>query len=292
MKHTTFAIVLSSLVLWSCSKSSSTSKKDDSSSNPLICASNPYAYGCQGSTTGTTTSGTTSGTTTGTTSGGTSGGNYSGIADSNTNWSARYNATGKPTAPSTVNCQAPQNQATGPNYTTRKGTIHMAFQKAYRPDLAGLSGYSNNISYFLTDINSSKTFLESDGLLKVRFMPRPQRVPSAGEVWCYGRRTGSGSGTAYGYTELSYSVGVYGVQGGTLVGPLKTYYLVTGIQSCSPAVDFSGFAQSYPDGIVLSVFDVQSNQGCSSYPCSAWSATTSTCWGMDIEVATDSTQTF
>lgn len=170
----------------------------------------------------------------------------------------------------------------------------MAFRQDYRPDLSGLGNFSTNISYFLTNVNTAKGFLDSDGHLKVRFMPRPQRVPASNDMWCYGRTVGSGSGASYGYTELSYSVGIYGIQNGALVGPLQTHYLVTQIQTCSPAINFTGLQTAYPEGLVISVFDVQSNQGCPyGHPCSGgWSEVSTTCWGMDIEVATDSTQTF
>lgn len=309
MKQNIFLSLLFAGVIWGCSESTSTSKKDGSSQDqfntcngnayfttppcPGYCQNNPTASGCSGTTTGSTTSGTTSGSTTGSTSGGSGGGNYSGIPDSNNEWGSLYNSSGKPNASTAANCSAPVNQPGGTNYSPRKGSIHMAFGKNYRPDLPGLSNYSTNISYFLTTVDSAKGFLDSDGSLKVRFMPRPQRVPAAGKEWCYGRRTGSGSGAAYGYTELIYSVGVYGIQNGTLVGPIQTHYLTTAIQSCSPAINFTGLNQSYPEGIVISVYDVQSNQGCGSHPCSGnLSAATTTCWGMDIEVATDSTKTF
>lgn len=283
MKHTLFILLLGSVVL-GCSESS-TKKSSSSSTTNTYCSLYPHLCG--------TTSGTTSGSTTGTTTGGSSGGNYNSIPDQNNLWTARYNGPGKPTAPTTVNCSAPQNQPGGPNYSPRKGTIHMAFRKDYLPNIPGLGSYSTNVSYFLTNVDSAKGFLDSDGLLKVRFMPRPQRVPAAGDEWCHGRKVGSGSGTAYGYTELSYSVGVYGIQSGALVGPLQTHYLVTSIQTCSPAINFTGLNQSYPEGIVLAVYDVQSNQGCANHPCTgAWSEVSTTCWGMDIEVATDTTQTF
>lgn len=292
MKQT--IILLSALLsIWGCTQSSSKSSgtSGTSSGNPITgctttdyntvgsacyCSLNPSNSSCTGSTTGSTSGGTT----------------YTGISDSVNNWTARYNTSGKPTASSTINCSTPVNQASGPNYAPRKGTIHMAFRKNYRPDISGLSNFSTNISYFLTSVSSAAGFLDSDGHLKVRFMPRPQRVPAAGDVWCYGRTTGSGSGTAYGYSELTYSVGVYGIQNGALVGPLKTDYFTTNIQSCSPAVDYTGYNQSYPEGIVISVFDVYSNQSCPSYPCSGTSQVSTTCWGMDIEVASDTTKTF
>lgn len=287
----TFALLLTGLIVVSCSKSSSTSKGGQNATNPYTACS--YDYYTNPACPGYTSGGATSGSTTGTTTGGTSGGSYGALPDSVNNWTSRYNTSGKPSAPSTPSCSTPVNQASGTNYAPRKGTIHMAFRKNYSPDVAGLSGFSNSISTHLTDVNASKMFLDSDGLLKVRFMPRPQRVPSNGDVWCFGRTVGSGSGTAYGYTQLSYSVAVRGVlPNGSLTGYLGTQYLTTNIQTCSPAIDFSGYAQSYPDGIVLSVFDVYSNQGCSQHPCSSWSQVSTTCWGMDVEVATDNTQTF
>lgn len=177
----------------------------------------------------------------------------------------------------------------------------MAFQKDstgpvddYSPVLPGLSSYSSNISSFLTNANDAKMFIESDGQLKVRLMARPQPKPSASSIYCYGRKTGSGSGTDYGYTQLSYSVSVRAVNNDGTLGPHQgTKYLTTNINTCSPAIDFSGYAQSAQNGLVLVVHDVSSNQGCFYHPCpSSWSQTTSTCWQMDVEVAVDGTKTF
>jgi hypothetical protein len=288
MKQTTFTILLAALVVAGCSKSSTTKSNSSSSNNSATACLYDYYTNPQCPGYASTTGGTTSGATTGSTGGG----NYTGMPDSNNNWASRYNTTGKPTASSTINCSAAVNQPNGLNYAPRKGTVHMAFRSHYRPDLAGFPSYANSTSYFLTSVNTARDFLDSDAHLKVRFMPRPQRVPSAGDPWCYGRKLNSGSGTAYGYTELTYTVGVYGIQNGTLVGPVKTDYLTTAIQTCSPAIDYSGQAQQFPEGIVLTIFDVYSNQGCGSYPCSALSQTSTTCWGMDVEVATDATKTF
>ncbi len=289
MKHTTFVTLLLSLMVWGCSKSSTT-KSSNTSSQDSYCAANPQ-YCNSGSTAG----GTTGGSTTGTTSGGTTGGgSYSGITSDNS-WTALYNAAGKPTVPPVSGCSV-----SGTGFDTRKGTITMAFQKDlngpvddYSPALPGLSSYSSNVSSFLTNTNDAKMFIESDGQLKVRLMARPQPKPSAGSVYCYGRRTGAGAGTAYGYTELTYSVSVRAVDANGNLGPHQgTRYLTTNLNTCSPAIDFSGYAQSAPNGIVLVVHDVYSNQGCAYHPCTAQSQTTTTCWQMDVEVAVDGTKTF
>lgn len=311
MKHTTFAVLLLSLVLWGCSESSTTSKKSDSSLNPY-CVTNPTAYGC-GTTTGTPTCSSTDYATVGSTcfcsintthsscgggsnTGGTNpGGPSYGTIPSDNSWTGLYNGPGKPSVP-TATCSAP----TGTGYGTRKGTITMAFQKDttvpvddYSPALSGLSSFTNNVSSFLANKDDAKMFIDTDALLKVRLMPRPQPKPSAGNVYCYGRRTGAGSGTAYGYSKLSFAVSVRAVNTDGSLGPHQgTQYLTTNINSCSPGLDYSGYAQSAPNGLVLVVHDVYSDQSCSYFPCDGWSQTTTTCWQMDVEVAVDGTKTF
>ncbi len=297
MKQTTFTILLLSLTLWGCSETSST-KSSSNNNNPYTACTvdyytNPACPGYTGSTTG-STSGSTTGSTTGGTTGGGSGGSYGTITSDNS-WTALYNSTGKPTVPA-VSCSSP----TGTGFNTRKGTITMAFQKDtagpaddYSPATPGISSYTNNISSFLTNTNDAKMFIESDGQLKVRFMPRPQPKPSSGSVYCFGRRTGAGSGTDYGYSKLSFAVSVRAVNGdGSLGGHQGTQYFTQNINSCSPAVDFSGYAQSAPNGIVHVVHDVYSDQSCAYYPCNGWSQTTTTCWQMDVEAAVDGTKTF
>lgn len=289
MKHTAFTIVLSSLMLWSCSESSSTSKKDDSSANPYTCATNPYAYGCTGATTG-ATAGATTGVTGGST-GTTGGGSYNTIPSDN-NWQALY-PSGEPTG----TCSAP----TGSGFALRKGTITMAGGQMYSPanpfysmgeaEYSG-AGYSHNISYFLTTANDAKSFLDTDAVLKIRVKPRPQPKPPVGKSWCFGRVTGQSSDT-WGYMKLKYSVSVRAVNADGSLGPFQgTTAQTTTVNSCSPAIDFSGFAQSAPNGLVVVVHDVQSDQGCTyQQGCTAYrTVRAASCWQMDLEVAVDGTQ--
>ena len=311
MKQNIFLTLLFAGLLWGCSESTSTSKKDDSSSNPL-CATNPYYCG---STTGSTANCTSAqyatvghacfcsintthascvGTTTGTTTGGTTGGgNYTGIPSDN-NWQALYQS-GEPQG----TCSSP----TGSGYAPRKGTITMAGGQMYQPTLpfssfgeaeyAGAS-YSHNISYFLTNANDAKGFVDTDATLRVRVKPRPQPKPPVGKSWCFGRVTGSTTDT-WGYMKLRYSVSVRAVNVDGSLGPfMGTTNQTTTVNSCSPAINFDGFAQSAPNGLVVVVHNVESDQGCTyQQGCTAYRTVRSaSCWQMDLEVAVDGTQSF
>ena len=283
MKHTTFIIILSSFVIWGCSESTSTSKKDNDNQTNPYCAYNPLL--CGG-----TTGGTTSGTTTGTTSGGsTGGGSYTTIPSDN-NWQSLY-PTGEPTG----SCSSP----TGSGYPLRKGTVTVAGGQMYSPanpwysmgDEYSAYGYSHNTSYFLSTIDTAKGFLDTDAVLKIRVKPRPQPKAPVGKTWCFGRVTGQSADT-YGYTSLKYSISVRSVNQNGSLGPfLRTYSQTTSVNNCSPAMDFSGDAQSSQYGIVVVVHDVQAqncwySQGCTSYQ----TVRAASCWQMDIEAAVDGTQ--
>jgi hypothetical protein len=296
MKHNALTIVLFSLVLWACSESTSTSKKDGSSQDqfntcqgnaywttqgcPGYCQYNATAPGCSGTTSGTTTSGSTTG-----------GGSYNRIPSDN-NWAALY-PTGEPTG----TCSAP----TGSGFEPRVGTVTVAGGQMYSPanpyystgDEYSGAGYSHNTSYFFTTVADAKGFVDTDALLKIRVKPRPQPKAPVGKTWCFGRVTGQSSDT-YGYTSLKYSVSVRAVNAnGSLGAFLRTYTQTTSVNSCSPAMDFSGYLQSNVNGIVVVVHDVQSlncwyGSGCTTYA----SVRAASCWQMDIEAAVDGTKTF
>ncbi len=145
-----------------------------------------------------------------------------------------------------------------------------------------------------TSANDAKSFLDTDAVLKIRVKPRPQPKPPVGKSWCFGRVTGQSSDT-WGYMKLKYSVSVRAVNTDGSLGPFQgTTAQTTTVNSCSPAIDFSGFAQSAPNGLVVVVHDVQSDQGCTyQQGCTAYrTVRAASCWQMDLEVAVDGTQSF
>lgn len=313
------------VVLWGCSESSTTSKgsSQDQFNN---CYTNPSLPGCSGTTGGVLnctpaqygsigsqcfcsvnqshSSCTNTGTSTGTSSGGsTTGGSYGTITDDN--WRALYddptnmydrqsNGVLKPSVPPISNCPTPS----GSGYETRKGTITMAFQKDpvgqtprddYSP-LLPLSGFSN-ISPFFKNVSQSAGFLDSDGRLRIRVMPRPQPQATAGTSSCYGRTTVANR--EYGYTKLSYTLSIKPVlANGTLGDAIDSRIMTTDINTCSPVFDFTGINQSSQNGVVLVLENVTANSGCFNAPCSTWDQVTSMCWQMDVEVATEATKNF
>ena len=307
MKHVAliFTLSLLSIILTGCSQSSSTSKKDSSNSNPVsnqcagianyqmagcpgYCQMNPTHISCT-STTGGSTSGSTSGSTTGSTTGATYNGTTS---NSSLNWGARYDAVGKPSSTG-GSCSAP----TGSGYDLRKGTVTMALGQMYAPNLPFTSDDSMVTSSFFINPNEAKGFFDSDSILRVRFKPRPQPQPRTNETHCFGRTTGSAVG--YGYTKLSFSVALKGVNADGTLDPVfrDTKGFVAGINSCTTAADWSlsGARDMFPNGVVVVVYNVQSNQGCSEYlqggqPCAVWAASSKLCWAMDIEAQVDGTK--
>jgi hypothetical protein len=183
---------------------------------------------------------------------------------------------------------------TGSGYPLRKGTITVAGGQMYSPanPWSSLGDFSNNTSYFLMDVNSAKQFTDTDAVLKVRVKPRPEPKAPAGQMWCFGRVTGQAA-DSYGYMKLKYSVSVRAVNTDGSLGPfMGTTSQTTGVNSCSSAIDFSGYTQSAPNGLVVVVHDVQSDQGCTfQQGCTTFKAVrAASCWQMDIEVAVDGTQ--
>jgi hypothetical protein len=183
-------------------------------------------------------------------------------------------------------------------YDLRQGTITIAGGTKYEPDLyvpgSSLSDFTHNNSFFLVSTNDAKAFLETDTKLRVRFRIRPQEKAKAGTAGCFNRTIG-GSTVGYGYTKLRFIVGLKGVNpDGTLTpGLITNPETVSGlIGGCTQTVDFSSDHKRYPNGVVLVIQDVRSNQGC-TYPqgCTTMKTVDSkSCWSMDIEASVDGTK--
>lgn len=316
MKQTSMMLILFGLMLVGCTESSKKSSSSTSAVSPY-CAQFPTAMGCSGTTTGGSTGGTCSigsnnntvpgcpgycavnpshadcgGGTTGGSTGGSTGG-YNQTMPNN-NWQSLY-PYGQPSG----SCST----ATGTGYETRKGTITIAGGTWYSPDNAWTMvgeaeyknvSYSHNNSPYLVSVTDAKGFLDTDAKLRIRFKPRAQSLPPTGKSWCYNRTTGQ-SGNTYGYGTLKFSVGVKGLNAD---GSVKSVFdkihtnVVANVNSCSPALDFDDSAQRNPYGIVLVVYDVQSDQGCwQAGNCTAFtSVKTGSCWSMDIEASVDGTK--
>ena len=280
MKQNLFTVLLVSTVLWGCSESSSKKSSSSSTNNASTAClydyyTNPSCPG-YGSTSGSTTSGSTTGST--------GGGSY-GTIPSDNNWASLY-PNGEPQG----NCSSP----TGSGYPLRKGTITMAGGQMYSPGnpwSAYSEDFSQNVSYFLMSPQQAKMFIDTDAVLRVRVKPRPQPKAPKGSMYCFGRVSGQ-SPLPYGYTSLRYTIAVKAINADGSLGPfMGTTTLTTGVNSCSTPVDFSGYAQSAPNGLVLVVSNVQGefcwyNQNCNTYS----TIQSGSCWQMDLEVSVDGTQ--
>jgi hypothetical protein len=190
-------------------------------------------------------------------------------------------------------------------FNTRKGTITIAGlatgSNEYSPFSLNAANYLNT-SPMLKSVSQAKVFFMSESILKVRFKVKPQPVAAQADTMCYGRIMTLS--TIAGYTKLQYYVKVYGVGSDNAVNYLDTKGpITTVVNSCSEALDLSQYIKKNPDqtGIFITVEQVQSNQG--SWPAdyltngfsnslSYKNVRPSECWGMDIEVAADETNTF
>lgn len=275
------------------------------------CAStsyNSYTTGTQGTSTGSvtenyTTSGSytsggyTGGSTGGTSTGGSTGStpyeqnNYNEYSSliGNNNWQSLY-----PNGLPPENCSSP----TGEGYDLRQGTITVAGQMMYAPNnpwntlgdqqYSSIS-YTHNVSSYLTKISTSRQFLATDARLKLRFKIRPQPSASNQGTWCLGRQTGFAS-DSFGYMNLKFAVSLKALNAdGELESTfINTKYVSARVNSCTPALDFSGITQNHPYGVVFVVHDVQS---CSTSSCETYGQIrTSSCWQMDVQASVDSTK--
>lgn len=262
----------------STTKKSSTSSTSNSNSNPSICTQYPYLAECTGSTTGATSGGSTTSS-----SGGGAQTVYTPLLENN-NWGDLYQS-GVPSG----SCSSP----TGTGYDLRKGTITIAGGTQYSSDLPWTSTFSQTTSYFLMNTQEAKAFFDTDAKLRVRLKVRPQPKAPAGTVYCFNRVTGQNS-DSYGYTSLQFSVSLRGVNSN---GTLDPYYrgtqtVTVGVNSCSPAIDFSGLNQQWPNGVVVVIHNVYSNQGCTYQSgCTTYKQVrAASCWSMDFEVSVDGTK--
>lgn len=160
------------------------------------------------------------------------------------------------------------------------------------------AGNNLNTSSMLMSVATARTFFMTDAALKLRVKVKPQQELTAtnAPTYCYGRARG-GARIA-GYTKLKYTINAYGVSNSNAMTFLrKVGDYETGVNSCTPAIDLSFFKEVSPTGVVIAIEDVQANQNCTSYDnftyCNSFRPIRSfDCWGVDLEVAADGTQTF
>lgn len=182
----------------------------------------------------------------------------------------------------------------GSGSATRKATITNNNQ-GYNPLDAG---NNLNTSSMLMSVATAKTFFMTDASLKIRVKVKAQQdlTGTSSPDFCYNRaRTHA---RIAGYTKLRYTLKVYGVNSSNGLSLLNTFDEVeTGVNSCSAAVDLSYYKEVSPTGLVVAIENVKANQNCTSYDnftyCDSFRPIRSfDCWGVDLEVAADGTQTF
>ena len=185
----------------------------------------------------------------------------------------------------------------GSGSSTRKATVIAASTYGYNP----LTSASNlNTSSMLMSVATAKTFFMTDASLKLRVKVKPQQelTGTSAPTYCYGRARGGAR--IPGYTKLKYTVNVYGVSNSNAMSFLGSAgSFETGVNSCTPAIDLSYWKEVSPTGVVIAIENVQANQGCWASAYNGYTGCTSfvnvrsfDCWGLDLEVAADGTQTF
>lgn len=290
---------------------------------PGYCSYYPSTPGCSGSTTGGTVGGTTGSNCTSPIAKTCS--NYCdvypgalGCLPNGTNCWVNNSATGCPGSAAPINptgskhypggapvgvCQ----DATGANLLpTRKAEVIGSYLYNYNP-IEPITASFLNTTDILKTVGSSRTFFMTDSLLKLRVKVKEQYdLTGNSDKFCLGRRT---PGTRVpGYTKLMYTVKVYGVTDTnavtgtntvTYLGTAGTY--ITGVNSCSPAINLSVYKEVSPTGVIVVIDGIQSNQNinCTASAsvgyrdCNQYRTVRDfDCWGMELEVAADGTKTF
>lgn len=312
MTKISFFMVLSLLALISCSESSKKTTNSSSSNNQTdLCVLYPTSGYCTGTTTGTTTSGTTTGTTTtctgkqyycisgcaGYTVANAASTYCSGVAETvtNPNYGVKYPG-GEPTG----SCSTAVAPSTGSGVTYYEPrNARMTIAGGYMADpTSSLAASQVNTDPEFMYLDYNKALFISDAVLKVRFKVNAQPDSAAGTNYCYGRVTGQP--TIAGYTKLMYTVTVKGYDAsGNLIPRSWTY--VTGVNSCSTTLDLSSIRRMYPNGMWMTISNVQGNQGSrpSDYDTKGYtngsdfmSIRAADCWSLDVQVAGDDTKQF
>ncbi|MFP5386072.1 MAG: hypothetical protein ACLGHN_08345 [Bacteriovoracia bacterium] len=249
---------------------------------PGYCSQNPTNPAC-----GTSTGGTTGGTTTNP---------YPNYPSNNVtpNWGVKY--PGGVPAGSCTPAYSPSGISYTP-YETRKATMTIVGKTWYNPADPVAPNYMNTSS-LLRSVTGARQLFSTDSVLKVRFKVVQQPESSSASPYCYGRQTGS---SIAGYHKLQFNVQLVGMRanGTTDSEPIGTY--TVGVNSCTPAIDLSSYASTYPGGIYLIVQSAKGNQAYfpNNYDSYGFRDVDSfvdirsqDCWVLDVEVAADGTKTF
>lgn len=350
MKHMPFIFVFALMLLLAGCQEKTTRKNTNNSNSPL-CVQYPTSWGCPGyngggSTVGGTSGGTTSCTNptindrsctnycsvypyprgTGCLANGTNcntSPTASGCSNTNIypnypsyyvdkNWMVKY-----PYIPA-VSCSEPY-APSGISYTpyeTRKGTITIAGTLNYDP--ASGQAFTTTTSELLRTVDGAQDFFWGDSKLKVRFKANLQPESRNTTDVCAGRVPNKS--WMHGYSRIKFNLALVGrkyASNGTTViqQEVSLGEKTIDINNCTPALDLSNYARTYPLGIYFKVTNVKGNQNWSpsAYPWyeqmdyDTWgfypnrsyngnsymsSIRSVDCWSLDIEVAADGTKTF
>ena len=161
------------------------------------------------------------------------------------------------------------------------------------------------------DLNdSAAVYFNTDSTLKVRFKVHSGYYPDKGDVFCYGRTTGSTSSSDNPYEKLAFrirladilcdrpsstdsSVCLSGFRLGSFYG--QKYIDPVSVNECSPIIDLTYTKRPSDYGTVVAIDQVRSDQYCNKvgHHCPAnYTVFTKDCWNMTLQIQTDQTVPF
>lgn len=202
-------------------------------------------------------------------------------------------------------------------YETRKGTITLRGGKNYDP--ASGQAFFSTTSELLQSVGGARNFFWGDSTLKVRFKSNLQPNSRKTTDVCP-ERSGSMS-TVHGYGKLRFDLYLVGRRPNPsnpsqfIESTMSLGTQTVSVNTCTPAIDLSSYAEVYTGGIYLQIKNVNSNQSWlpgndqanapyyydvfgyispnNPYVNNTWTTVrTAECWSLDIEVAADGTKTF
>lgn len=197
---------------------------------------------------------------------------------------------------------------TGSGYPIHQFDLMLAGHQAWMPGT-----YSDpEQQAAMPTIQEASYIFASDTKLQIRFKVNSQPVPTSGETYCYGRKTGSAS-DPYRYTKLRFRVHLRDIKcdspsssnpnscnsGFYLGNRYRTQYIdpPVNVGSYSPIIDIGSMRNQTQWGTVVEVEDVKSDSDCqygySEYNCpSEKIVREASCWHMTMQVVTDYTKSF
>ena len=204
-----------------------------------------------------------------------------------------------------ANCTGTSEDGTGDGFPLWKHRFELA---GHQPWLPG--NYTNSLQRTaMLNMSEASSAFSSDSRLKVRFKIHPQPFPTAGDEYCFGRKTGQDS-DSYTYKKLRFKVHLRDIQCSTpnpqdptkcdsaltLGDRYATQYIdPIDVHFCSAPIDIGALRNQTTFGTVIEIDDVKADSTCQANGefCPAEKIVrAASCWSMTLQISTDYTQDF